>query len=205
MALYEVQKANRHQVAALLTTVTEDYDRVSMHGVRRVLLEKQAEALGIPVRKILIPKDATNATYEARMRALLEEGLREGTDTVAFGDIFLEDLKLYREKNLSQLGMTGLFPIWKRDTAELAQTFIALGFKAILTCVDTAVLDASFAGRRYNRELLRDLPPQIDPCGENGEFHSFAYDGPIFQHEVRHAVGEVVQRDRYCFCDLLPV
>ena len=204
LALYEIKKANDHSVAALLTTITEDYDRISMHGVRRTLLEQQAEALGLPLKKILIPKDSTNAIYEARMRALLEEGLREGIDTVAFGDIFLEDLKLYREKNLAQLEMTGLFPIWKRDSTELAHTFIDLGFKAVLVCVDTAILDASFAGRPYDRELLRDLPPNVDPCGENGEFHSFAIDGPIFKHGIPHTRGEAVQRDHYCFCDLVP-
>jgi uncharacterized protein (TIGR00290 family) len=204
LALYEIQKANTHGVAALLTTITEDYDRISMHGVRRVLLEQQAEALGLPLRKISIPKDSTNAIYESRMRALLEEGMREGIDTVAFGDIFLEDLKLYREKNLAQLGMKGLFPIWKRDSAELARTFMGLGFKAVLVCVDTAILAATFAGRPYDQELLRDLPPHVDPCGENGEFHSFAFDGPIFKHPINHTVGEVVQRDHYCFCDLVP-
>lgn len=204
MALYEIQKANGYNVAALLTTITEDYDRISMHGVRRVLLEQQADALGLSLKKILIPKDSTNAIYESRMRVLLEEGLREGIDTVAFGDIFLEDLKLYREKNLAQLGMKGLFPIWKRDSAELARTFIDLGFKAELVCVDTAILDSSFAGRQYDLELLRDLPPTVDPCGENGEFHSFAFAGPIFKHEINCTKGEVVQRDHYCFCDLLP-
>ena len=204
LALYEIQKANSHRVAALLTTITEDYDRISMHGVRRTLLEQQADALGIPLKKILIPKDSTNAIYESRMRALLEEGLRAGIDTVAFGDIFLEDLKLYREKNLAQLGMKGLFPIWKRDSAELARTFINLGFKAVLVCVDTAILDPAFAGRPYDQELLRDLPANVDPCGENGEFHSFAFDGPIFKHKIDHTVGEVVQRDHYCFCDLVP-
>lgn len=204
LALYEIQRANSHHVSALLTTITEDYDRISMHGVSRALLEQQADALGIPLRKVLIPKDSTNAIYEARLRALLEEGLREGIETVAFGDIFLEDLKLYREKNLAQLGMKGLFPIWKRDTAELARTFIALGFKAVLVCVDTAILDPSFAGRPYDRELLRDLPPNVDPCGENGEFHSFAFDGPIFKHRINHTLGEVVRRDHFCFCDLVP-
>jgi uncharacterized protein (TIGR00290 family) len=204
LALYEIRKAGKHRLAALLTTVTEDYDRISMHGVRRVLLEQQAESLGIPLRKILIPKDCSNTIYESRMKALLEEGLREGIETVAFGDIFLEDLKLYREKNLAQIGMKGLFPIWKRDSAELARTFIDLGFKAVLVCVDTAKLDRSFAGRSFDRDLLRDLPPGVDPCGENGEFHSFAYAGPIFKHEIPHTRGEVVQRDRFCFCDLLP-
>jgi uncharacterized protein (TIGR00290 family) len=204
LALYEIQKAGTHNVAALLTTITEDYDRISMHGVRVALLEQQAESLGLPLKKILIPKDSTNEVYEARMRALLEAGLRDGIDTVAFGDIFLEDLKIYREKNLAQLDMKGLFPIWKRDSAELAQTFIKMGFKAVLACIDTAHLDPSFAGRAYDQDLLRDLPPNVDPCGENGEFHSFAFDGPIFKHRINHTVGEVVRRDRYCFCDLVP-
>ena len=204
LALYEIQKAGTHNVAALLTTITEDYDRISMHGVRVALLEQQAESLGLPLKKIFIPRDSTNEIYEARMRALLEAGLREGIETVAFGDIFLEDLKIYREKNLAQLGMKGLFPIWKRDSAELAQTCIKLGFKAVLACIDTAHLDPSFAGRTYDQDLLRDLPPGVDPCGENGEFHSFAFDGPIFKHRINHTIGEVVRRDRYCFCDLVP-
>ncbi len=204
LALYEIRKAGLHNVAALLTTITEDYDRISMHGVRVSLLEQQAESLGLPLRKILIPKDSSNEVYEARMRALLEEGLREGVDTVAFGDIFLEDLKIYRENNLARLKMSGLFPIWKRDSAELAQTFIDLGFKAVLACIDTQYLDPSFAGRQYDKDLLRDLPPGVDPCGENGEFHSFAYDGPIFKHPIAHTIGEVVRRDRYVFCDLVP-
>ena len=204
LALYEIQKAGTQNVAALLTTITEDYDRISMHGVRVALLEQQAESLGLPLKKIFIPKDSTNEIYEARMRALLEAGLLEGIDTVAFGDIFLEDLKIYREKNLAQLGMKGLFPIWKRDSAELAQTFINLGFKAELACIDTFHLDPSFAGRPYDQDLLRDLPAGVDPCGENGEFHSFAFDGPIFKHRINHTVGEVVRRDRFCFCDLVP-
>jgi uncharacterized protein (TIGR00290 family) len=172
--------------------------------VRCVLLEQQAGSLGIPLRKILIPKDCSNAIYESRMKTLLEDGLREGIDTVAFGDIFLEDLKLYREKNLAQLGMKGIFPIWKRDSADLARTFIDLGFKAVLVCIDTAKLDASFAGRSFDHDLLRDLPPGVDPCGENGEFHSFAWDGPIFNHPIPHTRGEVVLRERFCFCDLVP-
>lgn len=204
LALYEIRKAGTHNVAALLTTITEDYDRISMHGVRVALLEQQAESLGVPLKKIFIPKDSTNEIYEARMSALLEAGLREGIDTVAFGDIFLEDLKIYREKNLAQLGMKGLFPIWKRESAELAETFINLGFKAELACIDTNFLDPSFAGRAYDQDLLRDLPANVDPCGENGEFHSFAFDGPIFKHPIQHTVGEVVRRDRYCFCDLVP-
>jgi uncharacterized protein (TIGR00290 family) len=204
LALYEIRKTGAYNVAALLTTITEDYNRISMHGVRVALLEQQAASLGLPLKKVLIPKEASNEIYEARMRAILETGLQEGIDTVAFGDIFLEDLKIYREKNLAQLGMKGLFPIWKRDTAELGQTFIQLGFKAALACIDTQYLDPSFAGRTYDASLLRDLPSNVDPCGENGEFHSFAYAGPIFQHPIPHTIGEVVKRDRYVFCDLVP-
>ncbi len=204
LSLYEIQKASDYSVAALLTTITEDYDRISMHGVRRVLLEWQAEALGLPLQKIYIPKDATNGVYESRLRAFLEAGLRAGIDTVAFGDIFLEDLRQYREKNLAQLGLQGLFPIWKRDSHELASSFLELGFKAVVVCVDTSVLDASFAGRVFDEEFLRDLPGNVDPCGENGEFHSFVVDGPNFKQQIGHMLGEVVRRDRFCFCDLLP-
>jgi uncharacterized protein (TIGR00290 family) len=204
LALYEIQKAGDYSVAGLLTTITEDYDRVSMHGVRRVLLEQQAHALGLPLQKINIPKDATNGVYESRLRAFLEEALREGIETVAFGDIFLEDLRQYREQNLGQIGMKGLFPIWKRDSHELARSFIELGFKAVVVCVDTSVLDASFAGRVVDGELLRDLPENVDPCGENGEFHSFVVDGPNFQQQVGYVRGEIARRDRFCFCDLLP-
>jgi len=204
MALYEIQKAGDYSVAALLTTVTEDYDRISMHGVRRELLERQAAALGLPLHKVLIPKDATNGIYESRLRTLLEAGIREGINTVAFGDIFLEDLKLYRERNLAQAGMKGLFPIWKRDSHELARSFIQAGFKAIIVCVDTGVLDASFAGRPFDEAFLRDLPAHADPCGENGEFHSFVCAGPVFTKPIPCTRGDVVRRDRFCFCDLLP-
>jgi uncharacterized protein (TIGR00290 family) len=204
LSLHEIQRAGAYSVAGLLTTITEDYDRISMHGVRRVLLEQQAYALGLPLQKINIPKDATNGVYESRLRAFLEERLREGIGVVAFGDIFLEDLRQYREQNLAQIGMKGLFPIWKRDSHELARSFIELGFEAVVVCVDTSVLDASFAGRVFDKELLRDLPGNVDPCGENGEFHSFVFDGPNFKQPIGHRPGEVVRRDRFCFCDLLP-
>jgi uncharacterized protein (TIGR00290 family) len=204
-ALYEIQKGSDYGVAALLTTLTEDYDRISMHGVRRVLLERQADALGLPLQKIYIPKDATNGLYESRLRASLEEGLRGGIDTVAFGDIFLEDLKQYREKNLAQLGMKGLFPIWKRDSRELASSFIQLGFKAVVVCVDSKALEQSFVGKVIDQDFLRRLPGGVDPCGENGEFHSFVFDGPIFMGKVGYAVGETVFRDAFWFCDLQPV
>ena len=204
MARYELSRDPAHAVSALLTTVTEDYDRISMHGVRRVLLEQQAEALGLRLKQVNIPKQATNEIYESRMRATLEQVIQEGIRTVAFGDIFLEDLRKYREGNLALIGMTGIFPIWKRDSAELARTFIELGFKAVVVCVDSKVLDPAFAGRVIDQDFLAQLPPNIDPCGENGEFHSFVCDGPLFTRPVSCTIGEVVARDSFYFCDLVP-
>ncbi len=204
-ALYEIQQGREYSVAALLSTVTEDYDRISMHGVRRELLERQAEAIGLPLEKIYISKNATNGEYEARMQAVLERYRREGVVSVAFGDIFLEDLRQYREKNLGQLGMRGIFPIWKRNSAELARSFVELGFKAVVVCVDPRHLDESFAGKVIDPEFLRGLPHGVDPCGENGEFHSFVFDGPIFSKTVRIRLGETVRRDGFWFSDLLPV
>ncbi|MFA5771714.1 MAG: diphthine--ammonia ligase [Thermoplasmata archaeon] len=204
MALYELQRTHDYEISALLTTVTEDYDRISMHGVRRILLEQQAESLGIPLEKVYITKNASNDEYEAKMRDMLMEYQSQGVLSVVFGDIFLEDLRKYREENLSKIGMRGIFPIWKRDTAGLAHTFIDLGFKAVITCVDSNVLDKRFAGRLYDKQFLRELPSGVDPCGENGEFHSFVYDGPIFQEKIAVTMGDVVLRDnRFYFCDLI--
>jgi len=204
MALHALQSVQGNRVAALLTTVTEEYDRISMHGVRRVLLERQAASIGVPLHAVLIPPQCVNATYEARMKEALNEHLLRGVKRVAFGDIFLEDLRVYREKNLAQLGMEALFPIWKRDTRELARDFLRLRFWAIAVCVDPRVLDVSFAGRVLDESFFDDLPPGVDPCGENGEFHTFVFDGPIFRTPVRFVSGERVLRDGFCFCDLLP-
>jgi uncharacterized protein (TIGR00290 family) len=203
-ALYEIQQSGEYSVAALLSTVTEDHDRVSMHGVRRELLERQAEAIGLPLEKVYISKDASNREYEARMQAVLECHRREGVISVAFGDIFLEDLRRYREKNLGQVGMRAIFPIWKKDSAELARTFIELGFKAVVVCVDARHLDESFAGKMLDSEFLQRLPASVDPCGENGEFHSFVFDGPIFPKGIMYRLGETVRRDAFWFSDLLP-
>jgi uncharacterized protein (TIGR00290 family) len=205
MALHALRAAHGYRVTSLLTTVTEEYDRISMHGVRRVLLERQAESLGLPLHMVLIPPQCINATYEARMKEALGEHLAQGVQRVAFGDIFLEDLRVYREKNLAQLGMAALFPIWKRDTRVLAREFLRLGFRAIAVCVDPRVLDPSFAGRVLDESFFTDLPPGVDPCGENGEFHTFVFDGPVFRTPIRFQVGERVTRDGFCFCDLLPV
>jgi len=204
MALHALQLAQNHRITTLLTTVTEEYDRISMHGVRRVLLERQAESLGLPLHAVLIPPHCIHATYEAQMKEALTEHLARGVRRVAFGDIFLEELRVYRERNLAQLGMEALFPIWKRDTRELARDFLQLGFRAIAVCVDPRVLDMSFAGRVLDQSFFADLPPGVDPCGENGEFHTFVFDGPVFRTPIRFLTGERVLRDGFCFCDLLP-
>ena len=204
MALYEVQKSEKYDVVALLTIVTQDYDRISMHGVRRALLEEQAALLGIPLETVLISKHSSNEEYEAKMKEALVRYKKEDIVSVVFGDIFLEDLKKYREDNLAKVGLKGVFPIWKRDTRELAAAFIDLGFKAIITCVDSKSLDKSFAGRVFDKQFLSDLPNGIDPCGENGEFHSFVYDGPIFSRGIIFEKGQVVLRDnRFYYCDLV--
>lgn len=206
LALYEILNSGSHSIAALLTTVTEDYDRISMHGVRTVLLEQQAQALNLPIEKVLISKTSSNEEYENKMTTLLNRYKNAGINSVAFGDIFLEDLRKYREDNLARIQMDGVFPIWKIDTILLANKFIDSGFRAILTCVDTKILDASFTGREFDKSLLSDLPPNIDPCGENGEFHTFVYSGPIFKNAITVTRGDIVLRDdRFSFCDLLPV
>jgi uncharacterized protein (TIGR00290 family) len=205
LALNEVLKSGAYEVAALLTTVTEDYGRVSMHGVRKELLDRQAHAIGLPLEIVLITKSATNEDYEGGMRAALEKHKSAGVTAVATGDIFLEDLRDYREKNLAAIGMKAVFPIWKKDTAALARYFIKSGFKAVVTCVDTEKLGAEFAGREFDARFVSDLPPCVDPCGENGEFHSFAFAGPIFKVPVLFEKGDTVLRDnRFCFCDLIP-
>jgi uncharacterized protein (TIGR00290 family) len=204
LALYEIQKRDDQKVVALLTTVTEDYDRISMHGVRSILLEHQANSLGLPIEKVYISKNSSNEEYEVKMREVLQKYLTAGVSSVVFGDIFLEDLRKYREDNLSKIGMKAIFPIWKGDTIELARGFIDLGFKAVITCVDSNVLDRAFVGRLYDHQFLSEIPSTIDPCGENGEFHTFVYDGPIFEKRVSYTKGEIVFRDnRYWYCDLM--
>ncbi len=204
LALVEILRDGARSVAALLTTVTEGYDRVSMHGVRLDLLHRQAAALGLPLETVYIPPQATNEVYQARMEAAFARYRREGITTIAFGDLFLADIRRYREQWLAQAGMTPVFPLWQRDTRELARRFVDEGFEAVVTCVDTRVLDPGFAGRRFDHTLLADLPQAVDPCGENGEFHTFVHGGPIFRQNVPIAHGEVVQRESWCFCDLVP-
>ena len=203
MALYALQ-CESVPIISLLTTVTEGYERISMHGVRRELLWRQAESIGLPLHEVLIPPQCVNPVYEARMAEALRTFAAQGVRQVAFGDIFLEDLRAYRERNLARIGMAAIFPIWKRDTRELAAEFCGMGFRAITVCVDGKVLDRGFAGRELNEQFFRDLPPQADPCGENGEFHTFVYDGPIFQQPLRCTAGEIVERHGFYFCDLIP-
>jgi uncharacterized protein (TIGR00290 family) len=205
MAAYQLLASQKFEIAALLTTVTEEFDRISMHGVRRELLERQAASLGIPLQTVMIPKECTNEIYEARMRGALQRFKSQGITKVAFGDLFLEDVKQYRDERLAQLGMSGLYPVWMRDTDELVRTFIALGFRALLACVDTEAIDASFAGREIDQSLLDDLPESADPCGEYGEYHSFVYAGPIFAQPVACRAGEIVRRTpRFNYCDIVP-
>ncbi len=204
MALHALLQREQFRVTALLTTVTEGYERISMHGVRRELLQRQAESIGLPLHEVRIPPECVNPMYEARMEQALRIHYDLGVRKVAFGDIFLEDLRVYREKNLARIGVTALFPVWKRDTRELIRYFHAQRFRAIAACIDPRVLDPSFAGRELDDSFFRDLPPSADPCGENGEFHTFVFDGPIFRWPIPVRTGEIVHRDGFVYCDLIP-
>lgn len=205
MALHALLTSSQYNVVSLLTTISEQYERISHHGVRVELLEQQAAALGIRLHKLYLHQTNCDiADYEAAMKKVMLEYKEKDVLTVAFGDVFLQDLREYREHNLAKVGMKGIFPIWHRDTTEIVQTFIDLGFKAYLTCVDGEKLGGEFAGRPIDADLIRDLPDGVDLCGENGEYHSFVYDGPIFQRPVGVTVGEVVLRDVRCFADLVP-
>jgi uncharacterized protein (TIGR00290 family) len=189
-------------VAALLTTLNEEAGRVAMHGVRRTLLEAQAVAAGLPLWQAPLPWPCTNDEYEARMAEACRRAVAEGFDTVAFGDLFLRDVRAYRERTLSGAGLSPVFPLWDIPTRTLARDMIAGGLRARLTCVDPRVIDARFAGREFDAALLEELPPAADPCGENGEFHTFAYAGPMFEHPIPIAGGEVVERSGFVYADL---
>lgn len=205
MALYEILNQKKYQVSALLTTVSSQFDRISMHGVRTVLLERQAESLGLPLEKVLVPSGSSNEEYEAGMRAVLEKYRAKGVSKVVFGGIFLEDLKKYREEKLALLDMEAVFPLWKKETTEIVSRCVNLGFRTILTCVDTSVIDGDFAGRVIDEQFISEFPNDADICGENGEYHSFVYSGPIFKKDISFSVGEKVLRDnRFRFCDLIP-
>lgn len=213
LALWTALEDGAYDIRCLLTTLSREYARVSMHGVREPLLERQAAAIGIPLRKAYIAEDAGMDTYNAVLGEALQELGVQGIHTALFGDIFLEDLRVYREQALERVGWKAAFPLWGRPTRDLLLDFIAEGFRAIIVCVNGARLDASFAGRLLDHHLLEDLPPGVDPCGENGEFHTFVFDGPLFREPVRFQKGEVVHRkyisappydQGFYFCDLLP-
>lgn len=206
MALYALLKSGRYDVESLLTTICEQYRRISHHGVRVELLKQQAEAIGINLHELYLPgANCSMEDYEAAMEKAMLEYKEKGILTVAFGDIFLQDLREYRQRNLSKVGMRAIFPIWHRNTSEIVRTFIDLSFRAYLTCVDGEKLGKEFAGRQIDADLIRDLPDGVDPCGENGEFHSYVYDGPIFRKPINLSVGGVVMRDARYFADLVPI
>jgi uncharacterized protein (TIGR00290 family) len=204
-ALHVLNETAPGCVAALLTTMNEEANRVAMHGVRRELVLAQAEAAGLPLRPVSIPHPCPNEVYEAQMRDACARAVVDGFTHVAFGDLFLEDVRRYREERLAGTDLTPLFPLWGSSTAGLAREMIAKGLRARLSVVDTRVLDASFAGRAFDLALLEDLPSAVDPCGENGEFHTFACDGPMFHHPIQVEVGETVIRDPFVFRDLCPI
>ena len=205
MALYRILKSNEYEVVALLTTISSKYDRVSIHGVRKTLLYKQAESIGIPLDIIALSDNPSNEEYEEKMERVMQSYIEKGIRHAAFGDIFLEDLREYRQRKLSLVGMKALFPLWKTDTDELVKSMSIDGFKSIITCVDTQFLSKEFVGKEIDNTLLLKMPTSIDKCGENGEYHSFAYAGPIFHERIEFEIGEKVLRDnRFFFCDLIP-
>lgn len=202
-SLFTILKEVRVEVVTLLTTVTDPYQRVSMHGVREELLDLQAKSIDLPLFKIRFPSPCPNNVYEAKMEAYLKEQKKGGVEHVIFGDLFLEDLRRYREEKLAQIGMKGIFPLWKYPTDLLSKRMIEDRFEAVLSCIDPKKVPKEFAGRRYDASLLKDLPSGVDPCGENGEFHSFAFGGPIFKKNIPIQVGERVERDGFIFADIL--
>lgn len=203
-ALHEVRRSGAYDIVGALTTVTDAFDRVSIHGLRQELLAAQLEAAGLPAIIVRIPYPCPNEIYEREMAAAMEQARAQGVTHAIFGDLFLEDVRAYREARLKPTGITPVFPIWHRPTAALARDMIASGVAARLVCVDLKKLPASFAGRRFDEALLAELPPGVDPCGENGEFHSFVAAGPMLSRTVGVKPGEVVERDGFAYADLLP-
>ncbi|MBI3502676.1 MAG: diphthine--ammonia ligase [Bacteroidetes bacterium] len=194
LCLYKILQSKEYDIKYLMTSVSEKYNRISQHGVRAELLEKQTESIGIPLHKLIMPDNPTMEIYNAMMKKTLTEFKEQGISDSIFGDIFLEDLRKYRETRLAEINFSGIFPLWKISTVQLAKEFIDLGFKAIIVCVDEKHLDKSFAGREFDQSFINDLPEKVDPCGEYGEFHSFVYDGPIFQKPIPFTKGEIVYR-----------
>jgi uncharacterized protein (TIGR00290 family) len=203
-ALVEARRLGLAEVVGVLTTLNEEYDRVAMHGVRHSLLDRQIAALGLPAIKVMIPSPCPNAIYESRMAEACAAIKAEGVEHIIFGDLFLADIRAYREEKLALAGMTPIFPLWLRETRGLAQDMIASGLVAHLACVDPKQLDKSFAGRRFDTALLADLPPGVDPCGENGEFHTAVIAGPMFAAPIDVSIGVTVVRDNFVFTDIIP-
>jgi uncharacterized protein (TIGR00290 family) len=203
-SLHVLRERGEVEVVGLLTTINQAFDRVAMHAVRTELLRAQADAADLPLWPVPIPWPCSNAEYEAAMAAAMARARADGLTHVAFGDLFLEDIRRYREERLAPTGMTPLFPIWGTPTDALARQMVEGGLRARLTCVDPRQLEARFAGRDFDAALLAELPPTVDPCGERGEFHTFAYAGPMFRHPLTIQSGEVVERDGFVFADLLP-
>lgn len=204
LALHATRAAGDVDVVGLLTTVNVSFDRVAMHGVRRSLLQAQAQAIGLPLHVVELPWPCPNEIYEQRMARAIDAARRSGVAAMVFGDLFLEDVRRYRETALAGTGLTPIFPLWLRSTPEVARSLLDLGFRAVVVCVDPGQAPPELAGRWYDQELLDDLPDGVDPCGENGEFHTVVVDGPGFGHPVEVAVGEVVERDGFVFADVVP-
>lgn len=224
-ALYQLQQNSEFEIGKLLTTINTEVGRISMHGLRQELLEQQAGSIGLPLHKVKLNGEVSMQEYSDIMKAECEQLVNEGFTHSIFGDIFLEDLKVYREKQLEEIGLKGVFPLWKKDTSKLMQDFLKAGFKAIVVCTNSKVLDNSFCGRIIDLEFLEDLPEAVDPCGENGEFHTFVFDGPNFERPVNFSLGEKVEKSysagkddkvdcfkddkeswdtRFCYIDLIP-
>lgn len=202
-ALWQARRSGLADVVGALTTVSEAYDRVAMHGVRSSLLERQLAALALPSLKVMLPSPCSNEVYEERFARACDELKRQGVRHIVFGDLYLEDIRAYRERQLAAQGMSAIFPLWRRDTASLAREMIASGMVAHLVCVDPRRLSREFVGRRFDQALLAELPPTVDPCGENGEFHTVVSAAPVFSSPIQVRVGEVVERDGFVFADVL--
>jgi uncharacterized protein (TIGR00290 family) len=204
-ALHVLRQQAEFEIVGLVSTINEVFDRVAMHAVRTELLRQQAASVGLPLRLVSLPFPCSDDVYEARMSALIVAAQAERIEAIAFGDLYLTDVRQYRERMMAGTGITPLFPLWERPTAALAEEMIISGLHAQITCIDPRCMPASLAGREFNRDFLNALPAGVDPCGENGEFHSFAYAGPIFNRPVGFTVGETIERDGFIFTDLLPV
>ena len=203
-ALHLLRQNPEYRVEALVTTFNSAVDRVAMHAVRRTLVEEQARSVGLPLWQVELPWPCSNAQYEEIMRGACQRAVAEGISDIAFGDLYLEDIRAYRERQLAGSGLAPIFPVWKIPTRQLAADMVAAGLRARVTCVDRSKLDRSFAGREFGAEFVESLPEGADPCGENGEFHTFVYEAPVFAHPIAVENGEIVERDGFIFADVLP-